>query len=107
MNSELATDHCTEDLEDINTSYPIQKMYCLDVLAQMVIVSTSLALTEQDRHALSHVNSKKSIPVSDDAGECGKCHCFGDRVVSQMLPAECGPLHIELDHEGAVETLHT
>lgn len=42
-----------------------------DVLAEVVVVSSSLALLEEDGHALRHVDPKILVEIRDDRGHSG------------------------------------
>lgn len=39
-------------------------------LAEVVVVAATLALLEEDRHALGHVDAKELVEVGDERGRC-------------------------------------
>lgn len=65
----------------------------------MVIVTTTLALSEEYGHAFSHVDAKESIKISYHAGNGSERYRLENRIVCKMFPSECRELHVELDHE--------
>ena len=75
------------------------------LLAQVVVVSSTFAFAEEDRHAFGHVNSEEAIPVANEACERRKSHSLQDRMICKVLPAERSPLHVELHHEGSIHPL--
>lgn len=76
-----------------------------DVLAEIVVVSSSLALLEEYGHALRHVDPKIPVEIRDDRCHSGQRDSLEDAVVGQMLATEGGDLKVVLDDEGTVETL--
>lgn len=74
-------------------------------LAEVVVVSSSLTLLEQDLETLGHVDAEVLVEVSDEGGDPGEDDCLGDPVGGEVLAAEGGDLHVVLDHERSVQTL--
>lgn len=75
------------------------------LLAQVVIITSAFAFTEQDGHHLSHVDAQESVWIPDHGGQNNKCNGFSHCVVCQILSTKCRDLHVELDHERAIKSL--
>lgn len=73
-----------------------------DVLAEVVIVSSGLALTKENGHHLSHVNAEESVKIANDSRQRRQRHCFNDWQVDKVFAAEGRKLHVEFDHESAI-----
>lgn len=76
-----------------------------DALAEVLVVASSLALLEQDLQRLRHVDPQEPVQVPNDGGDGRESDGLCDAVLSEVLAAEGGDLQVELDDEGAVETL--
>jgi hypothetical protein len=68
-------------------------------LAEIIIITTSFTLPEQDCQTFGHVNPQEFIEVRKGGGEGGQCNDLGDRERGQMLPSESCDLKIELDYK--------
>lgn len=75
------------------------------LLAQVVIITSAFAFTEQDGHHLSHVDAQESVWIPDHGRQNNKCNGFCHCVVCQILSTKCRDLHVELDHERAIKSL--
>ena len=106
--SDMATDHCTEVLQRYSrtiTFWAVRFICFNNLLAQIVIISTTFAFTKEDRHHLGHVNSQEAVEVPNHCSQGGKTDSLHDWVVRKVLSTERHPLEIEFDHKGAVESL--
>lgn len=77
----------------------------MDSLTQVVVVTSSLALLEEDFEGLSHVNPEVFVEVANESCDSSEDDGLRDSVSSEVLAAERGDLHVVLDHKGAVEAL--
>ena len=71
-------------------------------LAEVLKVTSVLALAEENGHALCHVDPQKPIEVSDHCGDRSQRDCFGNSMLPKVFPAERGDLHVELYHKGTI-----
>ena len=77
-----------------------------DVLAQIVTVSATFTLSEEDIKAFGHIHAKELVPISNYGSECCEEDSLRDTMINKELAPERGDLKVEFDHQGAVETLH-
>jgi hypothetical protein len=69
------------------------------------VVSSALALPEQERHHLRHVYTQESVEVANDRSDGSQSDCFGDSVRGEILATESRHLKIELDDQCSIQTL--
>lgn len=74
-------------------------------LAEVVVVAAALALLEQDRHALGHVDPEEVVEVRHERGRAREDDSLGDAVARQVFAPERGDLQVVLDDERAVQSL--
>lgn len=48
----------------------------MDSLAEVIVVSSSLTLLEEDLETLGHVDSKELVEVSHESGDSSEDDCF-------------------------------
>ena len=104
----MATDHCTEVLQKHSrtiTLWAVRFISLNNLLAQIIIISTTFAFTKEDRHHLGHVDSQEAVEVSYYRSQGGKTDSLHDWMIRKVLSTERHPLKIEFDHKGAVESL--
>ena len=77
-----------------------------DVLAQVVIVSTTFTFSEEDIKAFRHIHTEELVPIRNYGSECCKEDSFRDGVISKELAPEGSDLKVEFDNQSAVETLY-
>lgn len=61
-----------------------------DVLADMVIVTCTIALSEKNRHALRHVNPQEVVEPANHGCNSGQCDSFCDGVIPKVPFAKGG-----------------
>ena len=70
-----------------------------------VVTPHPLALAEENRHALRHVDPDETIEVPDHGSDSCQDHGFRDREVVEVLPSEDRYLQIEFHNQSTVQTL--
>jgi hypothetical protein len=65
----------------------------------MFKVTPVFTLAEEDGHALCHVDSQKSIKISDHGSQSGYGHRLRNAMLAKVFSTERGYLHVELDHK--------
>ena len=73
-----------------------------DLLTEVVVIPALVTLSEQYRHALRHIDSQKSVVVSNHGCEDSQGYGFGQSVVREMPTTESGNLQIELYDDSSV-----
>lgn len=73
-------------------------------ITQPVVALAALALSEQDLHALCHVDPQKHVWVADDTRDDGERDGLGNRVCGKVFFAEDLHLEVPLHDKGTVET---
>lgn len=73
-----------------------------DLLAEVVVITVVVTLSEQYRHALSHIDPQKSIEVSDHSCDDGKGYSLGHSVIREVPATESGDLQVEFCDNGTV-----
>lgn len=73
-----------------------------DSLAEVVVVAAAITLPEEDSHTFGHINTKKTVPVSNHSSQRCKRDRFYDGIICEMFPPESGPLHVELYHKSSI-----
>ena len=68
----------------------------------MFKVTSVFTLAEEDGHALRHINSQKSIKISDHGSQSGYGHHLRNAMLAEMFSTERRYLHMELDHKGTI-----
>lgn len=76
-----------------------------NALAQVLVISSSLALAEQNIQRLVHVNPEELVDVPDRSGEQRQDDSLAQRMRAEMASSEGLYLEIVLDDERSVETL--
>jgi hypothetical protein len=102
--SELTIGHCTDVLCPRQFG-PRRQRTRSDALAEVLVVAAALALAEEDREALGHVDAQEAVEVADRGRDACKHDGLGDGVVREVLAPERSELHVELDHDRAVDAL--
>ena len=89
-----------------SSSGVVEQLSFHDVLAQVVIVSATFTLSEEDKKALGHIHAKELVPISNYGSECCEKDSLRDTMISKELAPERGNLKVEFDHQSPVETLY-
>jgi len=76
-----------------------------DLLTEVVVIPIIVALSEQYRHTLCHIDPQKSIEVSDHSCDNSKGYSLGHSVIHEVPTTEGGNLQVEFCDNGAVQTL--
>ena len=76
-----------------------------DSLTEVVVIPTLVTLSEQYRHTLRHINSQKSVEVSNHSCEDSQDYGFGQSMVRKVPTTESGNLQVELYDDSSVQTL--
>jgi hypothetical protein len=76
-----------------------------DALAYVIDVPAIVALAEEDRHALRHVDAQKLVRVPDHRGHSREHDRLRHAVLGEELPPERRNLEVEFHDKGAVESL--
>lgn len=71
----------------------------------MVVVARAVTFTEENFHALRHVDTHEVVEPPDHGRDDGQRHGFRNAVFAQVPATEFRYLEVELHHEGAIETL--
>lgn len=74
------------------------------LLAEAVAVFDSFALTEEESHALGHVDAEEHVEVADDGGETREEGGFVDGMVREITSTEGLRAQVPFYDELAVET---
>jgi len=76
-----------------------------DSLTEVVVIPALVTLSEQYRHALRHINSQKSVEVSNHGCEDSQDYGFGQSMVRKVPTTKSGNLQVELYDDSSVQTL--
>jgi hypothetical protein len=96
--SELTMRHCAEVLLH-QIAQIAQRRYSL---AESVLVTSALTLSEQDFHALRHIDSEKPVEIPHHGSKRCERDCLEHTVIFQVFPAEGSHLQVELDDKDPV-----
>ena len=97
--------HCCEVLGAPLSLRAITVAVCHSLADAIVVAFHSLALAEENRHALRHVDPDETIEVPDHGSDSRQDHGFRDREVVEVLPSEDRYLQIEFHNQSTVQTL--
>jgi len=90
----------------VSSSGVVERLSFHDILAQVVIVSTTLTFSEEDKKAFGHIHAKELVPISYYGSECCEENSLRDTMISKELAPERSDLKVEFDHQSAVKTLY-
>lgn len=76
-----------------------------NLLTEVVVIATLVALPEQYRHALRHIDPQKSIEVSNYSCEDSQSHGLGHSVIRKVPATESGDLQVEFHDDGSIQPL--
>lgn len=68
----------------------------------MVVIASTVAFPEKDRHALGHVDAHEVVEPAYHGGDSGQRDRLRYWVIAQILLPEGCDLEIELHHEGPI-----
>jgi hypothetical protein len=76
-----------------------------DLLTEIVVIPILVTLSEQDRHALRHINPQKSVEVCNHSCENGHDYGLGHSVIREVPTTEGGNLQVEFYDDSSIQTL--